>query len=40
MRRTAGGGFQFRTAKAIVFRLLVGTSTEGQRVLLSFSPSF
>ncbi len=40
MRATYGGGIEFKSKKATVFRILVAKSPEGARVLIGFGPSF
>ncbi len=40
MRATYGGGIEFKSKKSTLFRILVGKSAEGTRVILGFGPTF
>jgi hypothetical protein len=40
MRATYGGGIEFKSKKSTMFRILVGNSTEGMRVIIGFGPTF
>jgi hypothetical protein len=40
MRATYGGGVEFKSKKATMFRILVAKSPEGARVIIGFGPTF
>jgi hypothetical protein len=40
MRATYGGGIEFKSKKSTMFRILVGNSAEGMRVIIGFGPTF
>ena len=40
MRATYGGGIEFKSKKATLFRILIAKSPEGARVIIGFGPTF